>query len=150
MLFMNAALQDRYDLRRFVEAQAGVYEQAYAELRAGEKRSHWMWFVFPQIRGLGSSPMAMRYAISSLDEAKAYLEHKVLGPRLRECAGIVCGIEGRTVKEIFGFPDYLKFHSCMTLFAAAEEAAGDQVFERALEKYFGGQMDQGTMKLIKP
>src|SRR5271170_7054373 len=103
--------QDVYDLQRFLEAQAGVYEQACAELRAGRKRSHWMWFVFPQIRGLGSSPMAVRFAISGMDEARAYLEHSVLGPRLRECAGIVVGAQGRTVEEIFGYPDDLKFHS---------------------------------------
>jgi uncharacterized protein (DUF1810 family) len=91
---------DRYNLERFVEAQAGVYEQACAELRAGRKRSHWMWFVFPQIRGLGSSEMAMRYAISEREEARAYLEHPVLGPRLRECAGIVVGVEGKSVEEM--------------------------------------------------
>ena len=102
---------DRFDLERFVEAQAGVYEQACAELRAGRKRSHWMWFVFPQIRGLGSSEMAVRFAISGLEEARAYLEHPVLGPRLRECARIVVGVEGKTVEEIFGYPDDLKFHS---------------------------------------
>jgi uncharacterized protein (DUF1810 family) len=116
---MGADSGDRYDLERFVEAQAGVYEQVCAELRAGRKRSHWMWFVFPQIRGLGSSEMAMRYAISGLEEARVYLEHPVLGPRLRECAGIVVGVEGRTVEEIFGYPDDLKFHSSVTLFAGA-------------------------------
>jgi uncharacterized protein (DUF1810 family) len=142
---MNAAL-DRYDLERFVEAQAGVYEQACAELRAGKKRSHWMWFVFPQIRGLGSSPMAVRYAISSLAEAEAYLKHAVLGPRLQQCAGIVVALEGRTVEEIFGYPDDLKFHSSMTLFARTEEGGG--VFEEALKKYFGGAMDPGTLERI--
>src|SRR5271170_715762 len=111
--------QDVYDLQRFLEAQAGVYEQACAELRAGRKRSHWMWFVFPQIHGLGSSPMAVRYAISSLDEARAYLEHVVLGPRLRESAGIVVGVQEKMVEEIFGSPDDMKFHSSMTLFAKA-------------------------------
>src|ERR1700735_1711423 len=94
--------QDVYDFQRFLEAQSGVYEQACAELRAGRKRSHWMWFVFPQIRGLGSSPTAGRFAISGMEEARAYLEHPVLGLRLRECAGIVVGVEGRTVEEIFG------------------------------------------------
>ncbi len=144
---------DRYDLERFVEAQAGVYEQACAELRAGRKRSHWMWFVFPQIRGLGSSPMAVRFAISGMDEAKAYLEHSVLGPRLRECAGIVVGVQGRTASEIFGYPDDLKFHSSMTLFAKAAalfakgEDGGD-VFGEALERYFGGEMDPGTLERI--
>src|SRR5580692_7930091 len=110
---------DRFDLERFVKAQAGVYEQACAELRAGRKRSHWMWFVFPQIRGLGSSEMAMRYAISGREEAWAYLDHPVLGLRLQECAGIVVELEGRTVEEIFGYPDDLKFHSSMTLFSEA-------------------------------
>ena len=147
---MSADLVDRYDLRRFVEAQAGVYEQACAELRAGRKRSHWMWFVFPQIRGLGSSPMAVRYAISGMEEARAYLEHDVLGPRLRECAGIVVELHGKTVEEIFGFPDDLKFHSSMTLFdrAAAllgEAEASERVFYEALKKYFGGKTDEATL-----
>jgi uncharacterized protein (DUF1810 family) len=138
---------DRYDLERFVAAQAGVYEQACEELRAGKKRSHWMWFVFPQIRGLGSSPMAVRYAISEMEEAKAYLEHAVLGPRLRECAGIVLGVEGKTVEEIFGYPDDLKFHSSMTLFAKAS-AVGGGMFGDVLEMYFSGKMDQGTLDRI--
>src|SRR5271170_6519896 len=124
---MGAALEDCYDLRRFVEAQGGVYGQVCAELRTGQKRTHWMWFVFPQIRGLGSSEMALRYAISGLEEARAYLEHPILGPRLRECAGIVVGVEGKKVEEIFGYPDDLKFHSSMTLFAKAS-AIGTGVF----------------------
>jgi uncharacterized protein (DUF1810 family) len=136
----------RYDLQRFVDAQDGVYGQACAELRAGRKRSHWMWFVFPQIRGLGSSEMAVRYAISSEEEARAYLGHAVLGPRLRECTGIVLGVEGRSVEEIFGYPDDLKFHSCMTLFARVEEGRG--VFGEALERYFGGVEDRGTRERI--
>jgi uncharacterized protein (DUF1810 family) len=146
--------EDRFDLQRFVKAQAGVYEQVCAELRAGRKRSHWMWFVFPQIQGLGSSPMAVRYAISGLEEARGYLEHAVLGPRLRECTGIVCGVEGRTVGEIFGYPDDLKFHSSMTLFARAAalfvevEGSPESVFHKALEKYFGGKTDQGTLERI--
>jgi uncharacterized protein (DUF1810 family) len=139
-------MTDRYDLQRFLEAQAGMYEQACAELRAGRKQSHWMWFVFPQIRGLGGSPMAMKYAISGLDEARAYLSHSVLGARLRECAEIVVGVEGETVEEIFGYPDDLKFHSSMTLFAKAEEGGG--VFLRALERYFRGEMDRGTLDRI--
>jgi uncharacterized protein (DUF1810 family) len=149
--------QDVYDLQRFLEAQAGVYEQACAELRAGNKRSHWMWFVFPQIQGLGSSQMAVRYAISSLEEARAYLEHVVLGQRLRESTGIVVGVQEKTVGEIFGSPDDMKFHSSMTLFAKAAkttepsaktaEVSGD-VFEEALAKYFGGTMDQGTIRRI--
>jgi uncharacterized protein (DUF1810 family) len=144
---MSAILGDRYDLRRFVEAQAGVYEQACAELRAGRKQSHWMWFVFPQIRGLGSSEMAVRYAISSLEEARAYLEHAVLGPRLRECAEIVLGVKGKTVEEIFGDPDDLKFHSSMTLFAEVE-GPSEGVFHEALKKYFGGKTDRATLERI--
>jgi uncharacterized protein (DUF1810 family) len=137
-------MNDRYDLQRFVDAQAGVYEQACAELRAGRKRSHWMWFVFPQMRGLGSSPMAMRYAISGRDEARAYLDHPVLGPRLQECAGLVVEVEGRTIEEIFGYPDDLKFHSSMTLFS---EVAGpdERVFHEALRKYFDGKTDSATL-----
>jgi uncharacterized protein (DUF1810 family) len=145
--FGRCGMSDRYELERFVEAQEGVYEQACAELRAGRKRSHWMWFVFPQIRGLGSSPMAVRFAISGLEEARAYLEHPVLGARLRECAGMVVGVIGRTASEIFGYPDDLKFHSSMTLFA---KAAGDSgVFGEALEKFFGGEMDRGTLERIQ-
>jgi uncharacterized protein (DUF1810 family) len=139
-------MRDQYELKRFVDAQEGVYEQACAELRAGRKRSHWMWFVFPQIRGLGSSPTAVRFAISGMEEARAYLEHPMLGPRLRECAGIVVGVEGRSAEEIFGYPDDLKFHSSMTLFAKAAAEAG--VFGEALEKYFGGEMDRGTLERI--
>jgi uncharacterized protein (DUF1810 family) len=149
------ALSNRFELQRFVDAQAGVYEQACAELRAGRKRSHWMWFVFPQIKGLGSSPTAVRFAISSMEEAHAYLEHPVLGARLRECVGIVLGVSGRSVEEIFGYPDDLKFHSCLTLFArvaelaaSAGDASEDRVFDEALAKYFGGVMDQATLERI--
>jgi uncharacterized protein (DUF1810 family) len=141
---MGATLEDRFDLQRFVEAQAGVYEQACAELRAGRKRSHWMWFVFPQIRGLGSSETAVRYAISGREEARAYLDHSVLGARLRECAGFVVGLNGRTVEEIFGYPDDLKFHSSMTLFAEVE-GPSESVFHNALMKYFAGKVDQATL-----
>src|SRR5258708_40291896 len=121
-----------FNLERFAEAQAEAYGQVCAELRAGRKRSHWMWFVFPQIRGLGSSEMAMRYAISGREEARAYLDHPVLGPRLQECAGIVVDLQGRTIEAIFGYPDDLKFHSSMTLFyrAAALFAEGEAPSER--------------------
>jgi uncharacterized protein (DUF1810 family) len=136
---------DPFNLGRFEEAQAGVYARVCEELRAGEKRSHWMWFIFPQIRGLGRSPMAERFAIGSMDEAKAYLGHPVLGGRLRECTSLVNGVEGRTALEIFGFPDDLKFCSSMTLFAKAGDGA---VFRRAIEKYFGGRMDSGTLERI--
>ena len=142
-------MSDGFDLERFVKAQAGVYEQACVELRAGHKRTHWMWFIFPQIRGLGSSSMSVRFGIASLAEARAYLKHAELGPRLRECARIVCRVEGKTVGEIFGSPDDLKFHSSMTLFAKAAEANEmDEVFGEALEKYFDGEMDGGTLERI--
>jgi uncharacterized protein (DUF1810 family) len=142
-------MRDEYGLERFVRAQDGVYEQACAELRSGRKRTHWMWFIFPQIKGLGSSEMAARYAISSIEEAKAYLEHPVLGDRLRECTRIVVGLEGRTAEEIFGYPDDLKFRSSMTLFGkAAEISEEDLVFSRALDKYFGGKEDAGTVERL--
>jgi len=142
-------MRDQYGLERFVRAQDGVYDQVCAELRSGRKRTHWMWFIFPQIKGLGSSEMAVRFAISSLEEAKAYLEHPVLGPRLRECAGILLGVEGRTAEEIFGYPDDLKFHSSMTLFAkGAEISEEDLVFSQALDKYFGGREDAGTVQRL--
>jgi uncharacterized protein (DUF1810 family) len=141
------AASDRFNLQRFVEAQVGVYERACAELRAGRKRSHWMWFVFPQIRGLGSSEMAVRYAISGREEARAYLDHPVLGARLRDCAGIVVELEGKTVEEIFGSPDDLKFHSSMTLFAEVGGPA-ETVFHEALTKYFGRKADRGTLERI--
>lgn len=137
---------DAFRLERFVEAQSSVYATVLEELRGGEKRSHWMWFIFPQIRGLGRSPMAERFAIGSLEEARAYLAHGVLGARLRECTGLVNAVEGRTASEIFGYPDDLKFHSSMTLFARAAE--GEAVFREALAKYFGGEMDEGTVAKV--
>ncbi len=138
-----------YHLERFLEAQEGVYEQACAELRAGQKQTHWMWFIFPQIQGLGSSAMAARYAISSLEEAYAYLEHPVLGQRLRECTGIVVALQERTADEIFGYPDNLKFHSSMTLFAqAAAISEEDLIFSQALDKYFSGREDPATMQRL--
>src|SRR6188474_2984892 len=112
-------MQDPYGLDRFVTAQDPVFEQVRAELRAGRKRTHWMWFVFPQMQGLGHSPMAQKYAIVSREEASAYLEHPVLGPRLRECTKLVNRVEGRTLNQIFGYPDDLKFRSSMSLFAGA-------------------------------
>jgi uncharacterized protein (DUF1810 family) len=143
--FEMSGRDDAYNLRRFEEAQDRVYEQVCEELRAGEKRSHWMWFIFPQIRGLGRSPMAERFAIGSLEEARTYLRHAVLGGRLRECTSIVNGVEGKSAAEIFGFPDDLKFCSSMTLFAKAGDGAE---FRRAIEKYFGGKMDSGTLERI--
>jgi uncharacterized protein (DUF1810 family) len=136
---------DLYNLKRFLEAQAPVYARVCEELRAGEKRSHWMWFIFPQIRGLGRSPMAERFAIGSLEEARAYLKHAVLGGRLRECTELVNRVEGRTASEIFGLPDDLKFHSSMTLFA---KAGDEPEFRRVIDKYFAGKMDSGTVERI--
>ena len=137
-----------YDLDRFVAAQDPVYEQVRRELRDGRKRSHWMWFVFPQLSGLGHSAMAQRYAIGSLGEATAYLEHPILGPRLIECAELVNAVEDRSIGDIFGSPDDLKFHSCMTLFASVPGAPA--VFDDALAKYFGGAPDRQTTKLLAP
>jgi uncharacterized protein (DUF1810 family) len=136
-------VEDRFDLERFVKAQAGVYEQVVSELRAGRKRSHWMWFVFPQLAGLGYSAMAQRYAVSSLGEARAYLEHPVLGARLRECSALVLAVPGKTAHEIFGSPDDLKFHSSMTLFHRA--APAEPVFGECLRTYFAGREDALTL-----
>ena len=137
-----------YDRDRFVAAQDRVFEQVRRELRDGRKRSHWMWFVFPQLSGLGHSPMAQRYAIGSLGEATAYLEHPVVGPRLIECAALVNEVEGRSIGDVFGSPDDLKFHSCMTLFASIPDAP--PVFDEALAKYFGGAPDRQTTKMLAP
>ncbi|OBI16305.1 calpastatin [Mycobacterium sp. E2327] len=134
---------DPFDLKRFVDAQAPVYRDVVDELRAGRKRSHWMWFVFPQLRGLGSSPTALHYGISSLEEARAYLEHEVLGPRLRECTRLVNAVPGRSAEQIFGSPDDLKLRSSMTLFAQATDDNED--FLALLDKYYGGQQDQQTL-----
>lgn len=139
-------MSDPYDLQRFVDAQNPVYDKVRAELRDGRKRSHWMWFIFPQIAGLGSSPMARRFAISSLAEATAFLEHSLLGPRLAECTRLVNLVEGRPVGQIFGYPDDLKFRSSMTLFARA--AAENQIFVDALQKYFAGQLDPATIERL--
>lgn len=136
-----------FELERFVEAQEPVYAQVCAELREGRKRSHWMWFIFPQIRGLGHSPTAQFFAIRSRAEAEAYLEHPVLGVRLRECTALANAVEGRGVSEIFGFPDDLKFRSSMTLFA--EIAPDEPVFRQALDRYFGGEPDERTVELME-
>jgi uncharacterized protein (DUF1810 family) len=139
-------MNDQFDLRRFVDAQAPIYEQALAELRAGRKQSHWMWYVFPQFRGLGESPMAQKFAIQSLDEAVSYLQHPMLGPRLLEVTRAVNEVKGRSIETIFGYPDYLKFRSSMTLFS---RAAPDQpLFTEALAKYFGGAADERTLALL--
>jgi uncharacterized protein (DUF1810 family) len=137
---------DPYDLERFVSAQEQVIDGVKRELRDGRKRSHWMWFVFPQIAGLGRSEMAQRYAIGSLEEAKAYLAHPVLGPRLRECTELVLDVDGRTAHEIFGSPDDLKFRSSMTLF---EHAADDgALFADVLDEYYDGDRDSETLDRI--
>ena len=132
-----------HDLDRFVDAQAPVYERVRRELRAGRKESHWMWFVFPQIEGLGQSPTSVRYAIRSLAEAKAYLAHPVLGARLEECAKLALAQDGKSAREIFGPVDEMKFRSSMTLFARAAPAGS--VFAQCLEKYFGGAADAATL-----
>ncbi|WP_175963000.1 DUF1810 domain-containing protein [Burkholderia pyrrocinia] len=139
-------MDDPHDLQRFVDAQDSVYAQVCDELKNGHKRSHWMWFVFPQIEGLGDSAMAQRYAITTLAEAVAYLQHPLLGERLRECTRLVNQVEGSSIQTIFGYPDYLKFRSSVTLFAHA--TADNAVFVEALEKYFGGEADHSTLARI--
>jgi uncharacterized protein (DUF1810 family) len=140
-------MNDPYDLERFVEAQSRVIEQVRAELRQGSKRGHWMWFIFPQIRGLGSSPTAVHFAIASRQEAAAYLKHPTLGPRLVECTQLVLGVKGRTSEQIFGQIDSLKFRSSMTLFAQA--TLKETVFQEALEKYFDGEVDALTLEILE-
>jgi len=137
---------DPFDLQRFVDAQAAVYPQVLAELRVARKATHWMWFVFPQLAGLGSSAMARRYAISSLGEAQAYLAHPVLGLRLRECSELVLQAGQRDIHRIFGSPDDLKFRSCMTLFQRA--APREPVFGACLDRFFGGEPDPATLALL--
>ncbi len=139
-------MPDQYDLQRFESAQEPVYDQVCAELRAGRKTSHWMWYVFPQVAGLGFSSMSQRYAIGSRKEAQAYLAHPILGPRLLECTALVNAVEGRGLHQIFGSPDDLKFRSCMTLFAAC--ASDPAPFEEALQKYCDGQGDTRTLSLL--
>jgi len=134
---------DRFPLQRFIDAQRPVYGQVLEELRLGRKRTHWMWFIFPQIAGLGRSATSVRFAISSLPEAAAYLAHPLLGPRLRECSSLVLGIDGRSIEEIFGHPDDAKLRSSMTLFARAGPA--DTVFGACLDKYFAGEPDPETL-----
>ena len=137
---------DRYDLQRFVEAQSGLYERVCRELEEGWKRSHWMWFIFPQLKGLGRSTMADRYGISSRAEAEAYLAHPLLGNRLRHSTELVVAVKGRSVEQIFGSPDDMKFRSSMTLFANVD--ADGSLFSDALRKYFAGQPDQRTIDCL--
>ena len=138
---------DLYNLQRFLDAQAPVFDEVRAELSTGQKTSHWMWFIFPQIQGLGRSYTSQKFAITSLTEAKAYLEHELLGPRLRQCTALVNAVEGRSAYEIFDSPDDMKFRSCMTLFARA--TVDNALFEQALQKYFEGRHDRRTLDLLK-
>ncbi len=137
---------DPYDLARFVQAQERDYEQAMSEIRSGRKRSHWMWYIFPQFDGLGFSTTSRRYAIKSVAEAEAYLRHPVLGPRLLESARAVVGVEERSALEVFGSPDDMKLRSCATLFASVSPAGS--VFEQLLDRHFGGQPDDKTLRLM--
>lgn len=138
-------MPDPFHLQRFLDAQAPVYSRVLAELARGQKQSHWMWFIFPQLAGLGRSPMARRFAIASREEAVAYLADAVLGPRLRECTALVNAAEGRTIREILGSPDDVKFHSSVTLFAALSP---DPEFADALAKFYEGKPDQRTLDLL--
>jgi uncharacterized protein (DUF1810 family) len=137
---------DGFNLDRFVDAQRDVYNQALTEIRNGRKQSHWMWFIFPQIAGLGSSPTSQYYAIASIDEAKAYLQHPVLGARLNECAQALMAIDGKSAEEVFGFPDNMKLRSSMTLFMTA--SGRGSIYEQVLDKYFAGARDPETARLL--
>jgi uncharacterized protein (DUF1810 family) len=141
-----AGTGDPYDLGRFQQAQEDDYEQALSEIASGRKRSHWMWYIFPQIDGLGFSSTARHYAIKSLDEARAYLDHPILGPRLLECAEAAVRVEGRSAREIFGSPDDLKLRSSATLFACVSPPGS--VFDRLLAKYYQGRRDDRTLQLL--
>jgi len=137
---------DPYDLQRFVDSQNTCFESVCSELRDGRKTGHWIWFIFPQIKGLGNSPLARSFAVSSKEEAEAYLRHSILGPRLRECTHLVNLTEGRSIEQIFGYPDDLKFRSCMTLFAHA--TTDNKVFIDALQKYCEGKFDPLTLERL--
>jgi uncharacterized protein (DUF1810 family) len=139
-------VKDPYHLQRFIEAQNPVYAQVCAELCSGQKQSHWIWFIFPQLRGLGQSQMAVTFGIASREEAEAYLQHPVLGPRLRECTRLVTEVEGRSIHEILGSPDDLKFRSSMTLFASV--TSDNDIFTAALQKYCGGEFDRLTLERL--
>jgi uncharacterized protein (DUF1810 family) len=139
-------MSDNYNLQRFVDAQAGIYDRVVEELRAGRKRSHWMWYIFPQITGLGSRLPAQKYAIASREEALAYGSHPILGHRLTECTQCVVSVLGRTAEQIFAYPDYLKFRSSLTLFDDVTRPA--PVFRAALSKYFAGQPDPSTLDIL--
>jgi len=139
-------VSDPYDLTRFVRAQEQSYQQALSELERGRKQSHWMWYVFPQFDGLGTSPMSMRYSIKSSAEARAYLEHPVLGPRLVECAEAMLAVDGKSARAILGSPDDMKLKSCATLFAQVSPSGS--VFERLLDKFYDGERDAATLRLL--
>jgi uncharacterized protein (DUF1810 family) len=140
------ASADPHNLQRFIDAQHPIYGQVRDELQAGQKESHWMWFIFPQIKGLGSSPTAKKYAIGGIEEARAYLIQPLLGYRLRECTQLVNAVNGRSIEEIFGHPDHRKFHSSMTLFAHAYPS--EKLFTAALAKYFQGEQDGKTLEQL--
>jgi uncharacterized protein (DUF1810 family) len=146
MIDTHPGESDPHDLRRFVDAQADHYELALREIRSGQKRSHWMWYIFPQIVGLGHSPMARHYAFRSIAEAGAYIRHPVLGPRLIECAEAALGLEGVSAYDIFGSPDDLKLRSCATLFAQVSEPGS--VFHRMLDRFYQGKPDEKTLQLL--
>ena len=139
-------MSDPFDLARFISAQEPTYATALAELRRGRKETHWMWFIFPQVDGLGSSTIARKYAIKSLDEARAYLGHSALGPRLLECCRAILSVQGKSASEIMGFPDDLKLRSSMTLFSLA--AGPQEEFSKVIEKYFEGLPDPQTLRLL--
>lgn len=139
-------MRDPYNLQRFVDAQDPEYARVCSELRKGRKEGHWMWYIFPQIKGLGKSELSKKFAISSREEAHAYLEHPILGARLRECTGLVLNIHGRSIEKIFGDPDYLKFRSSMTLFVRI--ASDKSIFMNAIEKYYGGKFDPLTVERL--
>ncbi len=139
--------RDAFDLSRFVTAQEDVYESALAEIRSGRKRTHWMWFVFPQLRGLGSSPISRQFAIRSAAEARAYLAHPILGARLLECCDALLRVNAGSANDIFGSPDDMKLRSCATLFASVSERGS--VFERVLERFYGGSTDKKTEALLR-
>ena len=148
MPVLSAAVPDmNFDLERFVEAQNHVYGQVCRELRQGRKQGHWIWFIFPQLKGLGQSFMANKFGISGADEARAYLAHPILGPRLMECTSLVNGVEGVSIDEIFGYPDTLKFRSSMTLFTHV--SCGSNAFADALEKYYAGEPDPLTLEMLR-
>jgi uncharacterized protein (DUF1810 family) len=140
-------VDDPHDLNRFVEAQEDDYERALSEIVGGRKRTHWMWYIFPQIDGLGFSSISKRFSIKGVEEAKAYLDHPILGPRLLKCAEAVVGVEGRSATEIFGSPDDLKLKSCATLFACVLPPGS--VFDRLLAKYYAGARDEKTLQLLE-